>query len=214
MGRQAGQRRGEASLARRLISFAGWPHNFHAPNPLHLAKAGFVWIESPNAPWRRERQSGLPAVLDRVQCMACFAQYEGWKEGDDAQKIHSLLCHARCQTCPFVSQRDSSEPTRAAETRIPVKTSPETAQMLTFEAPSPSQGSGASDFDAQPATPTDMAHALPEYKRSMPGGAFPHRVTNSGELRLLHRRSAPYMTLFDDHVGCYLGLRPRDGERI
>ena len=106
------KRRGEATLARRLISFAGWPHNFHAPNPLHLAKsgcpsrdalpvtllvggrdaqephrprfvcqrsAGFVWIESPNAPWSRERQSGTPLVLDRVQCISCHATHEGWQ---------------------------------------------------------------------------------------------------------------------------------------
>jgi hypothetical protein len=51
----AGKRQ-QGGLARRLATFKCWPHTF-IPNPLHLAKSGFVLIQSPLAHWQGEEDS-------------------------------------------------------------------------------------------------------------------------------------------------------------
>ena len=93
------RRHGSKGLARRLVTFRGWPHNLTNPNPLHIAKAGFVWIQNPDAPWTEPQASG---VCDRVQCAECFCTYEGWQEGDDPAAIHAAIN----ANCPFVSRAD------------------------------------------------------------------------------------------------------------
>jgi hypothetical protein len=57
---RAGKRQ-QGGLARRLATFKCWPHNF-IPNPLHLAKSGFVLIQSPLAHWQVEENEAYQGI--------------------------------------------------------------------------------------------------------------------------------------------------------
>ena len=69
-------------LSNRNVLNQDWCHS--RVSNVELICTGFVWVQSPHAPWSQEHYLGnMPenetTVNDRVQCVACFRTYENWK---------------------------------------------------------------------------------------------------------------------------------------